>query len=962
MRDRAEDGAPRFALAACCGRLAGFLGPGLVVVYVAIATPPLVHGEQSSLAAASELLLKGRYAEAAERLTPLADEEPAAAIQLARCRTAQGQSDEAEHVLKAAAERFPSAARIRAELAMLALARGEHVTAASHKDAALALDKNCLPARWVAAELLRLSGKIAEAQEGYGWFIHAFANTPRLEYPADIVWLSQAVAQYAHWTHQSHLYRRLVSNILPAALAQNANYWPAHLALARLYLQKFNEADASAEISRGLAINPQAAELHAARAELALARFDLVTARAAIDRAIEINPELIRAWQLRADCFLADLKFAEAEIALQRAVQLNPHDEQTLGRLLAVYRATERPGRQSPPATRLIAEATERNPRCGELFLAAADSFDLMRRYPSAAEHYRLAELHLPQLSEARAGRGLILMRLGEEAEGGKLLAEALALDPFHVRVKNMLEVLDVLRGYAAIETEHFVIKFDRGQDELLARYAARYLEDEAFPDLTKRLSFVPPGKTLIEIFSRSGGTSGHGWFSARMVGLPFIGTVGACAGQMIALTSPTELEKKFDWASVLRHELVHVLNLQQTDFAVPHWLTEGLAVHLELQPRPKKWLELLARRHQAGELFNLDTLTLGFIRPASSDDWTLAYCQAELYVSYMLGTYGDDATGKLLAAYGERLSTPAAIDRCFGTSQAEFEAGYRRFVDKTIAAAENRLPAEKPSLAALQRSAETDPLNATAAARLAAAWLDRDNKAQARHWAEAAMKLQPKQPLASYVLARLQLASGDTAKATSLLEAALDPTQPNEELIALLANLRLQAGETAAAEQLYRLGDRQFPASDRWLKGLMRIALQAGDNDKLRPLLGRWVAAEPDNLAAQKKLAELSLASGDSETAQRAASKAIHLDIDDAAAHRLLGIAQQQRGQATDAKAELELAIRLDPQQQDAYAALAELHLAEGKLDDARLVLGRLRELAPQHPKVAELQKKIEP
>ena len=32
------------------------------------------------------------------------------------------------------------------------------------------------------------------------------------------------------------------------------------------------------------------------------------------------------------------------------------------------------------------------------------------------------------------------------------------------------------------IETEHFVIKFDRGQDELLARYAARYLEEEVYP------------------------------------------------------------------------------------------------------------------------------------------------------------------------------------------------------------------------------------------------------------------------------------------------------------------------------------------------------------------------------------------------------------------------------------------------------------------------------------------------
>ena len=249
-------------------------------------------------------------------------------------------------------------------------------------------------------------------------------------------------------------------------------------------------------------------------------------------------------------------------------------------------------------------------------------------------------------------------MRLGEEAEAAKLLAESFAIDPFNVRVKNMLEVLDLLKHYATTETEHFVIKFDRGQDELLARYAARYLEEEVFPQLTHS-SATRQQKTLIEIFSHSERTSGHSWFSARMVGLPFIGTVGVVRGRWWHSTSPTELNEKYDWSLVLRHELVHVLNLQQTDFAVPHWLTEGLAVHPEAQPRPSKWNALLARRRKEGQLFNLDTLTLGFIRPQSSDDWTLAYCQAELYVEYLLASYGDEAINKLLAAYADRSTTP---------------------------------------------------------------------------------------------------------------------------------------------------------------------------------------------------------------------------------------------------------------------------------------------------------------
>jgi hypothetical protein len=222
------------------------------------------------------------------------------------------------------------------------------------------------------------------------------------------------------------------------------------------------------------------------------------------------------------------------------------------------------------------------------------------------------------------------------------------------------LEVLDVLESYAVLETDHFVLKFDRGHDELLARYASQHLEEEIYPQLVEQYGFKPEGKTLIEIFSRNRNTSGHGWFSARMVGLPAIGTVGACAGKMVAITTPDELPKKYDWARVLRHEYVHVLNLQQTDFNIPHWFTEGLAVHSEGPNRPRAWNATLAERAREKSLYNLDTITLGFIRPKNSEDWTLAYCQAALYVDYALETYGKDVTAK--AAYADHSTTGSKV------------------------------------------------------------------------------------------------------------------------------------------------------------------------------------------------------------------------------------------------------------------------------------------------------------
>src|SRR5262245_32002565 len=272
---------------------------------------------QDSVTTARALLLKGRYAEAAERFAAAADNDVAAAIGLAQTKLVTGKRADARAVLEAAAERFPKSAAIRAELAQLAIARGEYAAASESTAAALALDRDCVVARWCQAELLRLAGKLDEAQTAYGWFIGYYNRAPRIEDPAVLLFIGRGVAEHARWTRNSRQFGRLVNDVYPAALAREANYWPAHLQSALLYLEKFNEADAATELARGLAINPSAAELHAARAELALTRFDLAAAKGAIDRALEINPELLWAYQLRADWFLADLRITEAIAALE---------------------------------------------------------------------------------------------------------------------------------------------------------------------------------------------------------------------------------------------------------------------------------------------------------------------------------------------------------------------------------------------------------------------------------------------------------------------------------------------------------------------------------------------------------------------------------------------------------------------------------------------------------------------
>ena len=59
--------------------------------------------------------------------------------------------------------------------------------------------------------------------------------------------------------------------------------------MGRLFLEKYNQRDATRQLNAALAINPNGAEIHAARAELALQSFNLDRAAVGIERQILID-------------------------------------------------------------------------------------------------------------------------------------------------------------------------------------------------------------------------------------------------------------------------------------------------------------------------------------------------------------------------------------------------------------------------------------------------------------------------------------------------------------------------------------------------------------------------------------------------------------------------------------------------------------------------------------------------
>ena len=906
------------------------------------------------LVEARRLFLSGNYAEAQDAYVAAAKADPiAAVVGQVRCLTATGKREEAEVLLMTALADEPKSAALHAESAQQAFDRGDYANAEQHVAAALAFDVKCRLARWIQAELFRVQGKLDEAGKAYRWFVDDYNATEQFDEPDDLYLIGLGAAQFARWNRLSDQFGFLVNDLLPSALELDKQYWPAKLASGRLFLEKYNEPEAGRDLKAALTLNPQSAEVHTALAELSLQNYNLEAAKKSLARALEIHPGYVPALLATADAHLMNFETHEAIAVLEQAQKVNPVDEATLGRLAAAYAVVDGwtdAAAQSTRFKKIVDDANARNPHAGEFYLALARTFDHTRRFPAAAQYYRTATEKMPQLTTTRGELGLMLMRLGEEVEAKKLLDESFEIDPFNVRVSNMRKVLDVLSEYAILETKHFVIKFDRVQDEILARYAAKYLEEEVYPELTKLYGFEPEGKSLFEIFNRSRNTNGHGWFSARMVGLPYVGTVGACAGKMVALASPNDMPQKFNWARVLKHEFVHVLNLQQSRFNIPHWYTEALAVESEGGQRPAEWNQLLAERVPKGELFNLDTINLGFVRPKTSLNWQMAYCQAQLYAQYMVKTYGDDALAKMLAAYRDNLTTKEALRRCFNVEQATFERGYLVFVRNIAKDLSTASPTDEIAFSQLMRQHREKPDDPEAASQLAAVYLQQEKYPEARKLIDVVLAKSPQHPRANYVRARLHLVVGEESEAVARLDDSLDREKPDAAALTLLASLKFKLGEAAAAEELYALGHKKFPHDPKWGKALAKIYLVTKNEPKLAESLESLARADADDLVVRKKLAAMALDREDYAQARHWATEAIYCDVLDATAHRVLAEAFMKLEKPAEAMAEYETLVKLESDDAEHWAGLTTSARAAGKVDVAAKAAERLKQLDPGH------------
>lgn len=891
---------------------------------------------------AAEHLNKGRYEEATaayeEILVADAGSIPAV-IGLSRSLEAQGLYPDAIARLSAADQKDADVLGRQAEL-QFAIGRLEE--AAASCQAALKVDEDHAPAMMVQTRLLVESGQLEEADQGFRWFVRYY-NRKQPTDAETLLLVAEGSAEYARWHSASQIFRFIINTLCPDALKDDEEYWRTHFVSGSLLLEKYNRAQAIPDLKKALTINPRAVDAIVALGSADLQKHDLDQAELFADQALKVQDNSVIALQLKADIELTRGKLGAALETLEKARETNPVDQGTLGRMAACYYlidiqsdpedADERLSEllanvdaieeglpeKSSRLEQLVIDIARRNPKPGVFLAAFGSALETKRKFAMVEKLYQHAIRVMPQLSQPKTALGMLYMQMGRSEEATQILDAAFKADPYHVRVSNMRKVLGVLSKYETITTDHFVIRVDSQADRILGEYMAEHLE-EVYEELVELYQFEPPNRTTFEIYNNAKGLSAHQWFSARMIGLPWIQTIGASTGMMVALSSPNAVQKPYNWARVIKHEFVHVVTLQQTRFNIPHWFTEALAVTSENIERPAIWNRLLLERVPRGDLWSLDELTQIFIRAPTPLDWQFAYCQSRIYAQYMIETYGEETIAAMLDSYRRNIPTNTAIEQVFQVSVEEFEAGYHAFLKRIVEDELGGSSVETPkSIADIEKDYNANPEDASAMAAFAGALLKANRRRQARELAESARAKNPKEPQAAVVLAQLQLLAQDREGAGEILQSALDSETPDRHVLGLLARVKLLLREPAEAARLYELGRDKLgigktylPGTDDWLKGQAAAYIQLNETEKLQNVLESIARLDGDNPVVRKKLAQMAAERGDLESAGKWATEALHITVMDADVHAVLAKVYEAQGDREKTERELRFAEEL--------------------------------------------------
>ncbi|HSI33071.1 MAG TPA: tetratricopeptide repeat protein [Tepidisphaeraceae bacterium] len=546
-----------------------------------------------------------------------------------------------------------------------------------------AKDKESVAAHYYLGEINERRGDMDAAKKAYGFFeawvdkLHA----QELDSAEALTLIGRGIDRWATmnmvYKDKVGLHQQLLDKTFTAATRVDREYWPARAAAAEFYIARDDQKKAGGLLKAVLEQNPNDVRSLYTIGLLAVDGFNFDGAEKAIDMIRKVDPDSVEGDVLETRNLLQQRRPKDAHRVISRVVARQPKNVEAMGLLAAVYALQLKEQEMND----VLKRVEQLDPDNATAYFEVAEQLGSMRQYPRSAAKYQVAIERAPWWTHAMNGLGLLYTQWGEEDKAYETLEKARLFDPFNFATTNYLKLLDDFRGYAKKETAHFILYYDAKIDPVIPEYFTDYLES-IYKDVTGNFKHEPAAKTLIEIFPT------HDAFSVRTTGSPWIGTVGASTGRVIAMVSPRKGKNTmgtYNWAQVLRHEFTHTVTLSATDNRIAHWMTEGLAVVEERTPLRWEWVPMLYNAVSKKQLFTMENLTWGFVRPKKPSDRQLAYAQSYWICQYIEDTFGHDKLLAMLAEFRKGEEQQDVFPRILGKSLSQFQKDFFDWTDKQV-------------------------------------------------------------------------------------------------------------------------------------------------------------------------------------------------------------------------------------------------------------------------------------
>jgi Flp pilus assembly protein TadD len=508
-------------------------------------------------------------------------------------------------------------------------------------------------------QTLRLHGKKAEATDCF----EALARSGNAYEMAEGYW---GLEQYQDAKKEFEI-----------AIAQPKSPALWRVRYAMLFHERFNDQEAASLLNEALQMEPGNARAYLGLAMVGAGGFDEKAPEYAA-KAIAADPKLVEAHEFMANLALEDARPDDAVKEADAALALAPDALDAM----AVHAATALLSDKNADAGAWLAKIKAVNPAYSKGYAIVGWHLVLNRRYPEGVAYYRKAVEADPRDWAARSQLGINLMRMGAPDEAREQLEMAFKNGQTDTATSNSLNLLDLYPKFVATKDATTTLMLWNAEDELLRPYFEEQLH-KAIETYSKKYKMTLSGPVQLEVYPN------HEDFAVRTMGMPGLGALGVTFGNVVAMDSPSGRKPgDFNWGATLWHEMSHVFILSATNFRVPRWFTEGLAVHEEGQADPR-WANRLtpdvvvAIRDK--KLLPVTKLDQGFIFPDYPAQVLVSYWQAGTVCDYIAERWGNDAILGMVHSFGALKTTPEAIQDNLHESPEQFDKDYAAWLDKRV-------------------------------------------------------------------------------------------------------------------------------------------------------------------------------------------------------------------------------------------------------------------------------------